>query len=60
MLNLRDWCPYCHKYVNTSQMSHQYKKIDGCKVLIVEYYCTLCCNLIYTEEKEMENGSDNI
>ena len=49
--NLRDWCPYCHKYVDTSQMSNRYNKIDGSTVMIIEYYCMLCCNLIYTEEK---------
>lgn len=59
-MDLRDWCPYCHDYVATYQMSNRYKKTDGSIVIIIEYYCTRCCNLIFTEEKEIENGSDNI
>lgn len=58
-MNLR-YCPHCRNYTNTSQMRSRYTKIDGSVVIIVEYYCVLCCNLIYTEEKEIENGSNNI
>lgn len=64
-LNLRDWCPYCHDYVDTSQMSGHYTKTNGSIIKIIEYYCTRCCNLIYTEEKPVDNegesnGSNNI
>jgi len=50
-MNLRDWCPYCHKYVDTSQMSNRANDTLGNPVMIIEYYCTLCCRLIFTEEK---------
>jgi len=64
-VDLRDWCPYCHDYVDTSQISSQYGNIDGSVIEIIEYYCTRCCNLIFTEERPVDNkgdlnGSDNI
>jgi len=53
------FCPTHQKYVETYEMWDTYAKTDGMTMLIVEHHCPYCFNLICTEERPYQNGTDN-